>query len=57
MGRACSPHWEKRNAKGILMGRPEEMRPLGRYTRRWQDNTKMVLRERGWGDMDWMHLA
>jgi hypothetical protein len=32
---------EKRNAYRILVGRPEEKRPLGRPRRRWVDNIKM----------------
>jgi hypothetical protein len=32
-------------------------RPLGRPRRRWVDNTKMDLREIGWGGMDWIDLA
>jgi len=24
----------------VFVGRPEEMRPLGRIRRRWEDNTK-----------------
>jgi hypothetical protein len=39
------------------MGRSEGKRPLGRPKRRWEDNIKMDLREIGWGDMDWIHLA
>jgi hypothetical protein len=35
---------EKRNAYGILVGKPEGIRPR----RRWVDNIKMVLREIGW---------
>jgi hypothetical protein len=35
----------------------EGNRPLGRPKRRWEDNIKMDLRERGWGGMDWIHLA
>ena len=27
------------------MGKPESKRPLGRPTRRWEDNIKMDLRE------------
>jgi hypothetical protein len=23
----------------------------------WEDNIKIDLRELGWGDMDWIHLA
>jgi hypothetical protein len=38
---------EKRNAYGILVGKPEGTRPLGRPRRRWVDNIKMDLREIG----------
>jgi hypothetical protein len=41
----------------ILPGRPEGKRPLGRHRYRWEDNISMDLREIGWGDTDWMHLA
>jgi hypothetical protein len=53
MGRSCSIHGEKRNAYGILVGMPEEKRPLGRPRRRWEDNIRMGLREIDWGGMDW----
>jgi hypothetical protein len=33
----------------ILLGRPEEKRPLGRPRRRWEHNIKMDLQEVGWG--------
>jgi hypothetical protein len=48
---------EVRGAYNILVGRPEGRRPLGRPKRRWEDNIKMDLREMGFGDMDWIHLA
>jgi hypothetical protein len=48
---------EKRNAYRILVGKPEEKRPLGRPRRRWVDNIKIDLREIGWDDMDWFDLA
>jgi hypothetical protein len=57
MGRARSTNGEKRNAYKILVGYPEGRRPLGRPTRRWVNNIKMVLREVGWDDMDWIDLA
>jgi hypothetical protein len=38
---------EKRNAHRILMGKPEEKRPLERPRRRWVYNIKMDLREIG----------
>jgi hypothetical protein len=38
----------KRNAYGILVGKPEGKRPLGRPRRKWVDNVKMDLRDIGW---------
>jgi hypothetical protein len=49
--------WEKRNAYRILVGQPEEKRPLGRHRRRWEVNIKMGRKETGWGSMEWIHLA
>jgi hypothetical protein len=34
---------EKRNACRLLVGKPEEKRPLGRQKCRWVDNIKMDL--------------
>jgi hypothetical protein len=48
---------EVRGAYNILDGRPEGRRPLGRPRRRWEDNIKMDLREIGFEDVDWIHLA
>jgi hypothetical protein len=48
---------ETRNAYGILVGKPEEKRPLGRPRRRWVDNIKINLREIGWNGMDLIELA
>jgi hypothetical protein len=48
---------EKRNAYRILVGKPEERRPLGRPRCRWVDNIKMDLREIGWDGVDWVVLA
>jgi hypothetical protein len=39
------------------VGKPEGKRPLGRPTRRWVNNIKMDLRERGWDGIDWIGLA
>jgi hypothetical protein len=44
MGRACSTNGEKRNTYGILIGKPEVKRPVGRPRRRWVDNIQMDLR-------------
>ena len=40
-----------------LVGKPEGKRPLGRPSRRWEDNIKMDLEEVGGGCGDWMELA
>jgi hypothetical protein len=48
---------ETRNACRILVGRPEEKRPLGRPRRRLVENIKMDLGEIGWDGRDWSDLA
>jgi hypothetical protein len=48
---------EKRNAYRILVGRPEEKRPLGTPRRRWVDNIKMDFREIDWDGIDWIDLV
>jgi hypothetical protein len=45
MGEDRVVHW-------VLVGKPEGERPLGKPTRRWEDNIKMYLQEIGrrpWG--------
>jgi hypothetical protein len=44
---------EKRNAYSILVGKPAGKRPLGRWRRRWMENTEMDLRGTGWNGMNW----
>jgi hypothetical protein len=39
------------------VGKKEGKRLLGGPRRRWEDNIKIVLREIGWDDMDWIDLA
>jgi hypothetical protein len=39
---------ERRSAYRALVGKPEGRRPLGRPRCRWEENTKMDLREVGW---------
>jgi hypothetical protein len=34
---------EPRNGYMILVGKPEGKRPLGKHTRRWEDNIKWIL--------------
>jgi hypothetical protein len=48
---------EVRGAYNILVGRPEGRRQLGRLRRRWEDNIKMDIKEIGFGDVGWIHLA
>jgi hypothetical protein len=48
---------EKRNAYRNLVEKKEGKRPLGRPRSRWEDNSKMYLREIGWGGMDWIEPA
>jgi hypothetical protein len=46
-----------RHAYKILFRKPEGKRKLGRLRHRWEDNIRMNLRETGWKDVDWIHLA
>jgi len=48
---------EGRGMYRVLVGKPEGKGPLGRPTRRWEDNIKMDLQEVGCGGMDWIELA
>ena len=58
MGGACSTYGgERRGLYRVLVGKPEEKRPLGRPRHRWEYNIKMDLQEVGCGSMDWIELA
>ena len=48
---------EERGAYRVLVGKPEEKRPLGRPRRRWVNNIRMDLQEVGCGYVDWIGLA
>jgi hypothetical protein len=48
---------EERNVYRVLMGKPEGKRPLGRPRRRWEDGSRMDLREIGWRSVDWVQVA
>jgi hypothetical protein len=48
---------QERKLYKILVGNPEEKRPLGRPRRRWEDGIRMDLSEIGLGDLDWIRLA
>jgi hypothetical protein len=44
---------EDRGVHRVLVGKPEEKRPLGRQRRRWEDNIKMDLQEVEGGGGSW----
>jgi hypothetical protein len=46
--------FSNRGVHRVLAGKPEGKKPLGRSTRRWEDNIKMDLQEVGGGRGDWM---
>ena len=56
MGRACSQNGG-RSAFKILTGKPTGKRPLGRPRRRWEDNIRMDLEERGINAGNWVDSA
>jgi hypothetical protein len=41
----------------VLMEKLEGRRPLRRPRHRWDDDTKINLRELGWEGMEWINLA
>jgi len=47
----------ERGVYRVLVGKPEEMKPLIRPRRRWVDDIRMDLQEVGCGYMDWIGLA
>jgi hypothetical protein len=59
MGGACSAYEEGRGVCMILMGKPEEKRPVGRPKCRWEDNIKMDFKEVGcgvWTGLSWLRI-
>ena len=40
---------ERRGVCGVLVGKPEGKRPIGRPRRRWEDNIKIAHQEVRWG--------
>jgi hypothetical protein len=41
IGGACSTYGEGRGAYGVLVGKTERNRPLGRLGRRWEDDIEI----------------
>jgi hypothetical protein len=48
---------EGRGVYGVLVGRPEVKKPLGRPRYRWADNVKRDLRDIGFNGANWIQLA
>jgi hypothetical protein len=51
---------EERKVYKVLVGKPEEKRPLGRPRRRWEDGIRMDLTEIGlgvWIGFDWLRTG
>jgi hypothetical protein len=48
---------EKRGTHKSLVTKSEGKRELRRPGHKWEDNIGMDLRELGWEDVDWIHLA
>jgi len=48
---------DRRGVYRILVKKPEGKTPLGRSSRRWEDNIKMALQGVGCGGMDWIELV
>ena len=57
MGGACSTYGERRGVYGVLVGKLEGKRPLGRPRLWWKYNIKMELQEVSFGGMDWIDPA
>jgi hypothetical protein len=57
MGRLCGTYGERRGAWSVLMGKREGQRPLGRPTRKRDDNIKKYLKEIRSDDVNWIDLA
>jgi hypothetical protein len=57
MDGACGAKGEERGVYRVLVGKPEEKRPLGRHRRRWENDIRLDIQEVGYGSMDWIGLA
>jgi len=57
MDRDCGTHGVRRSAYGVLVGKPEGKRPLGRRRFKLEDNIKMGLTEFSCESVIWIKLA
>jgi hypothetical protein len=53
---SCSTHGRDKCVQNFAR-KPEGKRPHGRLRHWWEYNIRMNLREIGWEDVDWIHLA
>ena len=52
--------WDRRDVYRVLVGKPEEKRPLGRPRRTWEGNIKMDFQEVGcgvWTGSSWLRIV
>jgi len=49
MSGGCSTYEGEEGLYRVLVGKPEEKRPLGKPSRRWDDNIKLDHQDMGWG--------
>ena len=59
-GHVARMGWEGRGVYRVLVGKFEGKRPLGRTSRRWEDNIKMALQEVGcgiWTELIWLRTG
>jgi hypothetical protein len=57
MGGECSAYGNRRGVLRVLVGKPDEKRPLGRPRRRLEDNIKMDLQKMDvgvWNGSSWL---
>jgi hypothetical protein len=57
MGGHVARMGKRRGVYRIVLGKPEDKRPLGRPSNRWEYNIKRDLQEVGCEGMDWIGLA
>jgi len=57
MGGVCSVYGMVRGMYRNLVRKPKGKRPLGRPSRRWENNIRMDLQELAYGFMDLVELA
>jgi hypothetical protein len=59
MGWVCSVDGVERGMYRVLVVKPEGKRPMGRPRHRWEDNTKIYLKEVGcgvWTGLSWLRI-